>query len=1168
VIDGLLSVDPAGDPAVTVPVEGPMAGGASPPVTVSGWQVFDDKGRVVEQYEPFFDTGWAIQWEKEAKQGVHLTMYYDPRGQVIRTVNPDGSEQRVIYGIPQALDVPTDPDGVAPTPWEIYTYDGNDNAGRTHPGDPAVAAYRHHWNTPATVRLDPLGRTVEVVARSRAPAGSLAAPLPPIEEHVTRSRYDVQGNLLAVTDALGRVAFLHTYDLAGRALRTDGLDAGMKRSVLDAAGSPLETRDAKGALALHGYDALNRPVRRWARDRAGEAVTLREMLVYGDDPGLAGSAPAQHNLLGRLHEHRDEAGVVTVADYDFAGNAIDSRRQVLSDDFMLANVRAQTGPAWTLEVPRVDWAAPAANLLDGVVYRTRKAFDALGRVQWASYPEFSGADRYRLRARYNSANALERVELEGPLGADGTGPRVTYVERLAYDAKRQRTLVAYGNGLITRYAYDPQTLRLRRLRTERFTPEPLGYRLVGAPLQDISYAYDLAGNLLRTQERTPGCGVTGNLTAAAEADPTLRQLLTAGNALVRRFEYDPLYRLTAATGRECADIPSPRAWEDDLRCGYDSGNHGTADQENAPDLTAVYREEYAYDAAGNVVSLRHRQLVPRAGGAAWETTWSRDHGIGGLRPDDWRQAATGHLTGDWPDPPSNRLTHVWDRAAGMPAPPTAPLTHESDASGNVVRENGSRYFEWDHGDRMKAFRVQAGTAEPSIYALYVYDASGQRIKKLVRTQGGDTETTVYAAPAFERHRRVTAAATVENSVLHVLDDARRVALVRVGLPLPGDGAAAHPVQFHLEDHLGSGAVVVSLDGTWINREEFLPYGETSFGSYGRKRYRYTGKERDEESGLAYHGARYYAPHVLRWLSADPAGPVDGPNQFAYVKNNPVRHVDPTGTQTPDDTPDADADGPPPMPLDGPLVIKPELDKTRVCVHPLDNPLDAARKDRLWSLLGAAAGRDGNLTVKARNVDEFYALHENLMGDAVNEVSDRLCGYRPFKTRVAGTSSGKEVWVSSDIKDPDLRDAATAHEEFHSLTKERLKTLDRVEAGKILDPKRYSLQNLKTDPIAPKDLELDIRRCEEFLAYEITYQWLLKQLKPDEVADANALIGSYLYKGAQPSSSPSARAGIGPTPQQCQDLLPGTFTYDPATKKGTLTLPTVELPRGTSTVTIP
>ena len=83
--------------------------------------------------------------------------------------------------------------------------------------------------------------------------------------------------------------------------------------------------------------------------------------------------------------------------------------------------------------------------------------------------------------------------------------------------------------------------------------------------------------------------------------------------------------------------------------------------------------------------------------------------------------------------------------------------------------------------------------------------------------------------------------------------------MRVGDARPDDRGPA--VQFHLGDHLGSSNVVVDGTGALVNREEYTPYGETSFGSFARKRYRSPAKERDEESGLSYHGARYYAP----WL---------------------------------------------------------------------------------------------------------------------------------------------------------------------------------------------------------------------------------------------------------------------------------------------------------------
>jgi RHS repeat-associated protein len=65
-----------------------------------------------------------------------------------------------------------------------------------------------------------------------------------------------------------------------------------------------------------------------------------------------------------------------------------------------------------------------------------------------------------------------------------------------------------------------------------------------------------------------------------------------------------------------------------------------------------------------------------------------------------------------------------------------------------------------------------------------------------------------------------------------------------------------------------------------------------------KRYRYTGKERDEETGFSYHGARYLAVWLGRWIAADPGGMIDGPNFYLYVHSNPVRLTDATGLAVP------------------------------------------------------------------------------------------------------------------------------------------------------------------------------------------------------------------------------------------------------------------------------
>src|ERR1019366_7436026 len=60
-----------------------------------------------------------------------------------------------------------------------------------------------------------------------------------------------------------------------------------------------------------------------------------------------------------------------------------------------------------------------------------------------------------------------------------------------------------------------------------------------------------------------------------------------------------------------------------------------------------------------------------------------------------------------------------------------------------------------------------------------------------------------------------------------------------------------------------------------------------------------GKEGDEETGLYYHGARYYAPWLGRWTAADPIGIRDDLNLYRYARANPIRISDPSGTECDD-----------------------------------------------------------------------------------------------------------------------------------------------------------------------------------------------------------------------------------------------------------------------------
>jgi RHS repeat-associated protein len=149
------------------------------------------------------------------------------------------------------------------------------------------------------------------------------------------------------------------------------------------------------------------------------------------------------------------------------------------------------------------------------------------------------------------------------------------------------------------------------------------------------------------------------------------------------------------------------------------------------------------------------------------------------------------------------------------------------------------------------------------------------------------------------------------------------------------GAEKERVYYYHSDHLGSAQVVTNHAGQLYERLEYTPYGETwiEWRNAGVQQgetmpYRFTGKERDEETGLYYYGARYLDPKTSRWLSADPAmgeyipgAPISDEarrnNQnlpgmggvfnlvnlhvYHYAGNNPVKYIDPDGRLTYENT---------------------------------------------------------------------------------------------------------------------------------------------------------------------------------------------------------------------------------------------------------------------------
>lgn len=838
---------------------GRVRGEGDPPnVVVSGWQIYDNKGQVIIKFEPFYSQDFGYLPPGEAERGRKIRVFFDALSRSIKTLNQDDSEQLVIYGIPNRLDAPLD---FKPCPWEAYSYDENDNAFRTHrSGDSS------HFDTPSNTIIDALGRTVENIIRNGNDEQE--------DWYHTNNLYDIRGNLLEVEDAFERKAFTYLYDLTfdkengSQIWKTDNIDAGVRRKILDVVGNEVEHRDAKDSLVLNGYDILHRPLFMWARDDLSDPMRLCGIMIYGDGSSNSQAATARRenrnlNLLGRLTIEYDEAGKCVYDAYDFKGNLLEKIRIVISDEAIISvfegwDERVDLAPF------RVDWQSinnlsqREEVLLEEKIYQISSIYDGLNRLKQMTYPEDVEGKRKQLIPLYNRAGALKNLSLHF-----SSVDLEEYVKHIAYNANGQRSMIALGNGIVTAHAYD-ERFRLKRLFSAAYQKtNSFEFIYEGKVLQDYGYTYDWVSNVLAIRHTFPGSGVKG------------------ANELNKVFKYDPIYRLVFGTGRENDRDHNTPPW---LKNNVPN---------NDPNLTCGYEESYQYDKLGNVLRLLHYNVD-----CDIRTGFSRNFTMNG--------ASAGATA------INNQLQSM--KIGIGESKPTYNCIY--DLNGNMIQEGCTRHFLWDHNNRMKAFvnqikkvnfacrneqlldckgdfvnnfAIENKNGKTSIYGCYLYDKDGLRVKKLVRCQGGKLKTTIYIDEIFEYKKK----SAVENNIVHIFDGQKRIAFLRIGNSLNVNDLLPR-IQFQIEDHRNNSNVVVGGDGNWTNREEYTPFGEISFGGFLGKKYRFTNKENDAESNLNYHQNRYYNSIQIRWMSTDPIGINDGINLYLYVRNNPVSFIDPSG----------------------------------------------------------------------------------------------------------------------------------------------------------------------------------------------------------------------------------------------------------------------------------
>jgi RHS repeat-associated protein len=832
---------------------------ADPRWVGTGEKIYNNKGKPVRQYEPFFSATPQFAIEK---WGVSSTLFYDPVERVVAALHPNNTFEKIVFDPWQqtawdvndtvTFDPKTDSDAgefFSRLPDAEYLptwYQQRINNALGPDEQHAAKRAANHADTPTVTHFDTLGRTFLTIADNGKDANGVD------RKYRTRAVLDIEGNQREVIDALDRIVMRYDYDMLGTRLHQASMEAGERWMLNDVTGKPIRAWNSRKYAFRTEYDALRRPLRSFVQggdpaERNAKPFLqpiLFERTIHGDsaDTGLTEPQQQQANLRTKVFKHFDGAGIVTTDLYDFKSNSLRSTRQFASD--------YKNAPDWSQN--------PA---LESETFTTSTLYDALNRAIAATTP-----DQTVYRPTFNEANLLEKVDVNLRGASAGAHPAWTaFVTNIDYNPKGQRTLIEYGNGASTAYDYDDKTFRLTHLKTTRNAGQngPAAQIFADvATVQDLHYTYDPAGNITHIKD----AALKNLFNANQQVDPTCD------------YTYEPLYRLIEATGRE-------HVGQSAFQFSPPDGNYrdypfvGAAQQSNLQALRN-YTEQYDYDAVGNFLKLAHQ-----AAGGNWTRTYA------------YNESSLIE-----PARKSNRLSQTaLPTNAGAPAEP-----YSYDAHGNITQMRHLPVMQWDFKDQLGATSRQVMNTGMPETTYYVYDAGGQRARKITGRASDARKDERFYIGGFEVYREFagSGAVALERETLHVMDDKQRIAIVETQTVDKGV-AVVSPVpaqRYQLANHLGSASLELDEAGALISYEEYSPYGTTTYQA-GRsaaevslKRYRYTGKERDEENGLNYYGARYYVPWLGRWTSCDPSGIDTGVDIYAYASSNPVVLFDPNGRE--------------------------------------------------------------------------------------------------------------------------------------------------------------------------------------------------------------------------------------------------------------------------------
>ena len=512
------------------------------------------------------------------------------------------------------------------------------------------------------------------------------------------------------------------------------------------------------------------------------------------------------------------------------------------------------------------------------VFRTLFKYDSFGRIRNIIYP-----DGEVVHYGYTTGGLLKNV-----VGLK-QGRQNLYLWDRVYDEQGRKIFQLAGNGVWTQYGYDPARQWLNELHTE--LPS-------GEMLQDLHYRYDAAGNGTDLEQTAPhtGNGLGGKYDNHYLYDRQYRLVQSDGwGDLTYTFNarYSP-------SGRLGNKFTKASALTTDLVFGYDL-NHQTHQPRTMFD-PQVGTLEFFWDANGNIA-----QMIGCKQNAGRLHEWDEENRLrfvlgekfAGYYGYDANGERVYKLLGtssiDQINSGSTKAQVVFDYAVLYPNPyivvtPKGYTKHYyagterlaavigSGGLDNIVSPIASLGSQHDQ-DIIKPFYTHYQNYDP-----FYYHGTVSQPKKTEDIAGGTSSDLDYQCKPTD---------LVMVDILPKQD----ILLGSINQNASINGQEKE-VYFYHGDHLGSANWITDIKGTPIQYIHYAPYGELINNQHAAgydERYKFTGKERDVETGYDYFGARFYWATIGHWLSVDPmADKYPNISPYAYCAWNPVKFVDPDG----------------------------------------------------------------------------------------------------------------------------------------------------------------------------------------------------------------------------------------------------------------------------------